>query len=147
MLHQLHPVTAGDYDEILTVWEAAVRATHHFLPENDILFYKKAILEEYLPSGMLELVCLKDDHGAITGFMGLSAESIEMLFIRPDASGKGLGKYLLAYAVDTLGKSKVDVNEQNPSAIGFYEHCGFKRVGRSELDGSGKAYPIIHMSR
>lgn len=42
--------------------------------------------------------------------------------------------------------TKVDVNEQNPQAIGFYEKMGFKPIGRSEKDGSGKPYPIIHMS-
>ena len=29
-----------DYDELLRIWELAVRSTHHFLTENDILFYK-----------------------------------------------------------------------------------------------------------
>ena len=28
-----------DYDELLRIWELAVRSTHHFLTENDILFY------------------------------------------------------------------------------------------------------------
>ena len=28
--------TPQDYDELLTVWEASVRSTHHFLAEKDI---------------------------------------------------------------------------------------------------------------
>lgn len=32
--------TPQDYDELLTVWEASVRSTHHFLAEKDIQFYK-----------------------------------------------------------------------------------------------------------
>ena len=40
---------------------------------------------------------------------------------------------------------KVDVNEQNEQAIGFYQHYGFKTISRSELDGTGKPYPILHM--
>ena len=43
------------------------------------------------------------------------------------------------------GITKVDVNEQNYQAVGFYEKLGFRKAGRSEKDGSGKDYPIIHM--
>jgi putative acetyltransferase len=40
----------------------------------------------------------------------------------------------------------VDVNEQNPQAIGFYEHIGFKKVARSPLDEQGKPYPLFHFA-
>lgn len=36
-----------DYDELLRIWELAVRSTHHFLTENDILFYKPLVRDEY----------------------------------------------------------------------------------------------------
>jgi putative acetyltransferase len=39
----------------------------------------------------------------------------------------------------------MDVNEQNPKALGFYLKHGFKISGRSEVDGIGKPYPISHM--
>lgn len=68
-----------------------------------------------------------------------------MLFMHPDYRGKGIGKVLLTYAVEALGLRKVDVNEQNEGAVGFYRHYGFEVVGRSELDGTGKPYPILHM--
>ena len=38
-----------------------------------------------------------------------------------------------------------DVNEQNLQAVGFYEHLGFVPIGRSERDGQGRAYPLIHL--
>jgi len=41
--------------------------------------------------------------------------------------------------------TKVDVNEQNGQAIGFYHHCGFKTIKRSELDALGKPHPTLHM--
>lgn len=31
------------YDELLSIWEEAVRSTHHFLTEADIQFYKPLI--------------------------------------------------------------------------------------------------------
>jgi putative acetyltransferase len=39
----------------------------------------------------------------------------------------------------------VDVNEQNPAACRFYEACGFVVEGRSELDSTGRPFPLLHM--
>ena len=77
--------------------------------------------------------------------MGVYEDSLEMLFLHPDARGKGIGKRLILHAINDLKVKKVDVNEQNPQAVGFYEHMGFEIISRSELDGLGKPYPILHM--
>ena len=45
------------------------------------------------------------------------------------------------------GPLTVDVNEQNPAALGFYEALGFVVVGRSPLDGDGRPFPLLHMLR
>jgi putative acetyltransferase len=37
------------------------------------------------------------------------------------------------------------VNEQNAQAVGFYEHLGFQRTGRSDKDSQGRPYPLIHL--
>ena len=68
-----------------------------------------------------------------------------MLFINPLHRGKGVGKQLLLYAIDQLEVNKVDVNEQNEQALGFYKHFGFEVKRRSALDSSGKPYPTLHM--
>ena len=80
------------------------------------------------------------------GFIGTSNDTIEMLFINPDFRGKGVGRVLTNFAVKDLKIKKVDVNEQNFQAIGFYEKLGFKVIGRSELDGQNKPYPILHLT-
>jgi putative acetyltransferase len=41
----------------------------------------------------------------------------------------------------------VDVNEQNPAAVGFYEALGFVVVSRSPVDGDGRPFPLLHMRR
>jgi putative acetyltransferase len=45
------------------------------------------------------------------------------------------------------GALTVDVNEQNPAAVGFYERLGFVVVGRSPRDGSGRPFPLLHLRR
>ena len=68
-----------------------------------------------------------------------------MLFIAPDSRGRGIGKALVSYAVAIMGAQELDVNEQNPQALGFYQRMGFQVVGRSALDGQGNPFPLLHM--
>lgn len=70
-----------------------------------------------------------------------------MLFVAPDAMGRGLGKQLLQHAIATCNVRTVDVNEQNPKAAAFYKHMGFVVTDRSELDGQGNPFPLLHMCR
>lgn len=133
----------SDFVELVSVWEASVRATHDFLKEEDILFFKPLILNEYLNA--VNLYCVKDSKGAIAGFMGLGEDSIEMLFIHPSFRGSGIGKALLQFAVNDQKITKVDVNEQNDQAAGFYRKMGFTVKSWSDIDAMGKPYPILHM--
>ncbi len=94
---------------------------------------------------MVQLYAVRDAENKTLGFLGTSDDAIEMLFIHPDTRGTGIGSALLAYAVNELHLYKVDVNEQNEQAVGFYLHKGFSVVGRSELDGTGKPYPLMHL--
>lgn len=139
----IEKVNKSNYLEIVEVWEASVRATHHFLKEADIAYFKPLILNNYLDA--VELRCIKNENNRIIGFLGVAEDNLEMLFIHPEDRGKQIGKSLLTYAINDLKVSKVDVNEQNEQAVGFYQHCGFEVIGRSALDASGKPYPMLHM--
>ena len=97
------------------MWEASVRATHTFLSEGDIRAFRRIV--------RLGLACyqdlysVRDTGGQIVGFIAVDEGEIEMLFVHPDYHARGAGKRLVRYAVDVLGATKVDVNEQ---ALGFY---------------------------
>ena len=131
------------YEELLIVWENSVRATHDFITEEDIDFFKPIILEQAFPAVILK--CIKGKHAEILGFVGVHENKVEMLFVLDEARGQGIGKKLLQFAIEQLDATQVDVNEQNPLAVGFYKHMGFKVVSRSPLDDMGKPFPILHM--
>ena len=131
-----------DFNELLLLWEASVRSTHHFLKEEDILFYRE-LVPGYFP--LVELYIIRNERGKIAAFMGLSDELIEMLFVHPEEQGKGLGKRLIQFALQETPIRKVDVNEQNTTALHFYQHLGFQVIGRDETDSSHKPFPILHL--
>lgn len=133
-------------DELLSVWENSVRATHLFLTEKDIIALKPIVLKAL--EDITSLFCIFDsDADKIVAFMGVEGNKLEMLFVYNSYRGTGVGKKLLRYALETLNVEYVDVNEQNRDASGFYKHCGFEATGRSDLDGQGNPFPILHMRR
>lgn len=141
--YTIEPASENDYPRLLSIWEAAVRATHHFLTEAHITFYKQQIPELYFPS--VSLFIAKGDDKSISGFLGISPDNIEMLFVDPDHFGKGVGKQLTRFAIEEKNITKVDVNEQNPQALGFYQSMGFVIRSKSERDGENNPFPILHL--
>lgn len=141
---QLAKAEPHEHERLVDIWERAVRATHHFLAESDIQFYHRIVRDEAL--GAVELWVARDAHGAPVGFMGLDGERIEMLFVDPDYHGQRIGSELIGHAERMKGPGlQVDVNEQNEGAYAFYSRYGFVQTGRSEVDGSGKPFPLLHM--
>jgi len=137
------PATADDFAALTTLWEASVRATHHFLSEQHITTLRTQILDVYMPQ--LQLWSAINESGVAQGFIGCHENRVEMLFVSPQSRGTGVGKALLNYAISELAINEVDVNEQNPQGVGFYRHMGFVAVGRSELDGEGNPFPLLHL--
>ncbi|NDI84391.1 acetyltransferase [Undibacterium crateris] len=140
---QINTATKDDYLTLIEIWESSVRATHEFLSEDHIQSLKPLILEQYFDAVDLRVAKGEDDQ--IVGFIGVAEQNIEMLFISPSHRGKGIGALLVRNAIKHQHARKVDVNEQNPNAAGFYQHMGFCVVGRSPLDGQGKPFPLLHL--
>ena len=128
---------------LLEVWEDSVKATHIFLSAREI-----SDIKEYVPQALKEvehLIIIENKDNIITSFMGINDKKLEMLFVKNSERNKGLGKKLLNYGIEKYGVNKVTVNEQNISALGFYEHMGFKVYEKSKIDEQGNPYPILYM--
>ena len=65
--------TKEHYDEIARVWEASVRATHHFLPE-DYLQEIKALLPVIFPT--VPMYVFQNDQHEIEGFLGVAVSRL-----------------------------------------------------------------------
>ena len=83
--------------------------------------------------GVVHLIIAEDETDGPTAFIGIENNRLEMLFLSPKVRGKGLGKQLLQYAVQDYGVRELTVNEQNPQAVGFYEHLGFQNVQKNRI--------------
>ena len=130
---------------LLIVWEESVRATHPFLSDAEVLQIK-----EYVPqalNGVEHLIVAENEAGEPVAFMGTENHRLEMLFLSPAQRGKGLGKQLMQYGILNYGIQEVTVNEQNPQAVGFYEHLGFETYKRTDFDEEGNPYPLLYMKR
>ncbi|WP_312373506.1 acetyltransferase [Stutzerimonas nitrititolerans] len=140
----IRQATNADHPLLLNIWQRSVRATHHFLQESYIEELLPQLRDNYLPA--VELWVAVDTEDSPLGFIGLNENHVEMLFIEPDLRGKGIGRALLDHARSSRQQMSVDVNEQNPEAVGFYLHYGFVQTGRSPLDGEGRPFPLLHLS-
>ncbi|MCR1848877.1 GNAT family N-acetyltransferase [Paraclostridium sordellii] len=142
-IENLNIINNKDMEEILDTWESSVRATHDFLSEEDIISIKPQVIEgaKYVS----KLLCVRDENGIIKAFMGIHDFKIEMLFVSNESRGNGIGKRLVEYAIEVLNINYVDVNEQNPQAVGFYKHMGFEIFKKSNFDEQGNPFPILHM--
>jgi ribosomal protein S18 acetylase RimI-like enzyme len=75
---------------------------------------------------------------------------LENLWVLPNFIGRGVGKELFFHAVDLARRRgyKILQLESDPSAIGFYEKMGMRRIGerRSEVDGQPRILPLMEIA-
>ena len=129
--------------ELGEIWKQSVAVTHRFLTEED----KKKLYPLVLDAlkNVPFLFTAKNEQGTLLGFMGIEEHKIEMLFISPHAQKKGLGRQFVEHAKNAYQIRFVDVNEQNPDALAFYQKMGFHQFDRSDYDDLGNHFPLLHL--
>lgn len=130
---------------LLRIWESSVKATHLFLSEKEIERIGRSVPRAL--RAVPHLLVAETDGGHPVAFAGTDGHMLEMLFVSAEHRGKGIGKRLLRHAVENCSVRELTVNEQNPLAVGFYEHMGFTTYKRTETDGQGDPYPLLYMKR
>jgi putative acetyltransferase len=123
----------------------AVDATHGFLTPQDRAEIDAMVEQQFLPNAELWLATDDSDHPI--GFLVMEGTEIDALFVDPEFHGQGYGSRLLDQALTLSPNATVDASEQAANALPFYLSRGFSIVGRSETDGQGRPYPLIHLAR
>lgn len=129
--------------QLVEIWNTSVKSTHLFLSDSEIESIRK-----YVPQALQEiphLIVLETK--SPVAFMGIDGQKLEMLFVSGAERGKGLGKKLIQYGMETYSIHELAVNEQNPLARGFYERMGFQVYRRTDHDEQGNPYPLLYMKR
>jgi len=139
----------ADGQRIVSIWRAAVAATHDFLSAQDRCAIDADAQAYLLSTPLWVAVDPRDQPVAFMalGAQRLGAQRLEALFVDPHARGKGVGRTLVSFAATLHPVLDTEVNAQNGQALGFYRHLGFVETGYSPLDGQGRPYPLIRMRR
>ena len=131
--------------QLTAIWEDSVRASHLFLSEAEIQEIKAYVPQAL--TGVSRLLVAERVLGQPVAFMGIEGPRLEMLFLSPAERGAGLGRQLLEYGIRHYYLQELTVNEQNPQAVGFYQHMGFETYRRTDCDEQGGPYPLLYMKR
>lgn len=128
---------------LVEIWEASVRATHSFLSPAEIAQIKPEVPQAL--TTVAQLLVAEDASGHPLGFLGVQDRRLEMLFLAPNARGQGLGRHMMEYAMQHYAICTLTVNEQNPQAVAFYTHLGFRPYHRTPKDEQSRPYPLLYL--
>jgi len=81
--------------------------------------------------------------GELLGFMALSNEWIEQLYVLPDRQGQGIGRALLDIAKNKSAVLKLWTFQENAAARQFYERNGFVAVETTDGIGNEEKAPDV----
>ena len=90
---------------------------------------------------------MADAAGAPLGFIGLLDDFIGGLFVAPGAQGQGVGRALVAHALELRGRLELEVYAANSGAHALYARLGFTDTARRVHDDLGNLFALIRMVR
>lgn len=126
MIRELRKV---DINKVAEIWLDTNIKTHYFISAQ----YWKSIFELVKELLLQATVYVYEDKQEIQGFIGLSNEYIEGIFVSAEMQSQGIGKILLNYVKGKRNKLILNVYQKNTRAISFYQREGFE-IQYSGLD-------------
>ena len=138
----VRPARAEDIPVLAAIAERSYRAAFAVILEPEVLEGRNAVFfaERFASSWERMLVALEDD--APIGFLLMTDGHIDMLFMDPDAGGRGGGMLLLREA-ETRGARSLECFRDNYGARGFYERHGWRVTREYERDFAGKSRSFV----
>ena len=126
MIRELRKV---DINKVAEIWLDTNIKTHYFISAQ----YWKSNFELVKELLLQATVYVYEDKQEIQGFIGLSNEYIEGIFVSAEMQSQGIGKILLNYVKGKRNKLILNLYQKNTRAISFYQREGFE-IQYSGLD-------------
>ena len=113
----------NDLFVVMQIWLETNIKAHSFIPKA-YWTDNYAVVKDILPQA--EIYVYEDDNTSqIGGFIGLTDNYIEGIFVREAIQSKGIGKQLLNYAKEIKSSLRLNVYQKNTRAITFYQREQF----------------------
>ena len=119
----------ADINRGADIWLKTNLKAHFFIPEQ-YWISNYEFVKEMLPQA--EVYVYEDDK-MIQGFIGVSDEYIEGIFVSDEMQSCGIGKMLLDYIKDKKDRLQLKVYQKNVRAMSFYQREGFT-IQSEEMD-------------
>ena len=119
----------ADINKVADIWLDTNIKAHNFIPAE----YWKSNFKSVKEALLLAEVYVYEYDTEIQGFIGLSNEYIEGIFVSAEMQSQGIGKILLNYVKGKRNKLILNVYQKNTRAISFYQREGFE-IQYSGLD-------------
>lgn len=140
----IRAASEADFDALTDLWERSARSSHAFMDDEEFVELKPRIRDLLLPSMDVWVAESVDE---TLGFVGARDEHVELLYVAPEAQGRGIGPQLLAQVTAGNGPRSVEVYAGNAVGLGFYLSQGFRETRRDPTDAAGRAFAIVHLER
>ena len=139
---RLWPAKPADAEELAKVAHASFHAafasimTEAGLRTRSLDFFRKKFADDW----RVVLVALAG--GQIQGFSLVRDRHIEMLFVAPEAQGRGVGFALLG-AAESQGAVSLECFAANHAARAFYERAGWRQTRAYSREFAGEVYEFV----
>ena len=130
----------ADINRVADIWLKTNLKAHFFIPEQ-YWISNYEFVKEILPQA--EVYVYEDDK-MIQGFIGVSDEYIEGIFVSDEMQSRGIGKMLLDYIKDKKDRLQLKVYQKNVRAMSFYQREGFTIQSESMDEFTGEKEYVMN---
>lgn len=141
----IRPFRKDDLSVVMQIWLEANIKAHNFISK-DYWTDNYAMVKDLLPQAEI-YVYEDDDTNQIDGFIGLSDNFIEGIFVRETLRSRGVGKQLLNYVKKIKSIMRLSVYQKNTRAIAFYQREQFVICSENIDDSTNEKEFIMAWSR
>ena len=130
----------ADINRVADIWLKTNLKAQFFIPEQ-YWISNYEFVKEMLPQA--EVYVYEDDK-MIQGFIGVSDEYIEGIFVSDEMQSRGIGKMLLDYIKDKKDRLQLKVYQKNVRAMSFYQREGFTIQSESMDEFTGEKEYVMN---